>query len=429
MAERDPAGLGGTCLRRGCIPAKTWLESARRLGQARQLKEFGILGSDPAALMPSLDAIVARKERMISRGGKGLDLLIRKHGVTVLQGSARLLGQGRVALAGEILEAGKIILATGSQPRLLPGLKPDGKRILTSDHLFDLRELPSHLVILGAGAIGVESASIFARLGSRVTLVEALDRILPMEDADIGRELARLLVRRHPMDIRVNTRLNRLEVQDGQVLCRVEGAKAGEIQASHLLVAVGRAPAIEGLGLEKTRAQVKRGFIQVGSSLETEEPGLHAIGDLVGTPMLAHVASAEGILAVSGGRPIDYERIPSCTYGDPETGCVGLSEAQARERGSQVLTGRATLLPLLKAHIAGEPYGFAKVVADATSRCILGVHVLGPQATELVALGGALLGKSLEEALQQVYPHPSLCEVLPEALRDCATPAGPPEYC
>ena len=417
LVERDPAGMGGTCLRRGCIPAKTWLESARRLEQARDLKEFGILGSEPKALQPDLEAIVARKDRMVLRGAKGIEFLMKQHGVVVLQGSARLLGQGRVALGEDALGAERIILATGSRPKLLPGLKPDGQRILTSDQLLDLRELPSHLVILGAGAIGVEFASIFARLGSRVTLMEALGSILPAEDADIGRELAKLLARRHPMDIRVGTRMLHAELRDGQVICQLEGAKPGELQASHLLVAVGRTPATEDLGLENTRVRLERGFIRTSPCMETDEPGLCAIGDLVATPMLAHVASAEGILAVSQGAPLDYDRVPSCTYGDPETGCVGPSEAQAREPGLGVLTGSATFLPILKAHIAGEPYGFVKVVADAGDRRILGVHILGPQATELVAIGGALLGKTLEEALNQIYPHPSLCETLPEALR------------
>lgn len=417
LVERDPAGLGGTCLRRGCIPAKTWLESARRLEQARNLGEFGILGSDPTTLAPDLEAIVTRKERMVLRGAKGLDFLLKKQGVTVLRGSARLLGQGRVALDGDTLAAERIILATGSRPKLLPGLEPDGQRILTSDQLLDLRELPNHLVILGAGAIGVEFASAFARLGSRVTLLEAQDRLLPVEDAEIGQELAKLLARRHPMDIRVGTRLLQAELRGEQVICRLGGAKPGELQASHLLVAVGRTPATDGLGLENTRVRLERGFIQTSPTMETDEPGLFAIGDLVDTPMLAHVASAEGALAASQDAPLDYDRIPSCTYGDPETGCIGLSESQARERGHEVLTGRATFLPLLKAHIAGEPYGFVKVVADAANHRLLGIHILGPQATELVAISGALLGHSLEEALRQIYPHPSLCEALPEALR------------
>nr|WP_320132954.1 FAD-dependent oxidoreductase [uncultured Holophaga sp.] len=425
LAERDPRGLGGTCLQRGCIPTKTWLESARRLEQARELKAFGLVAE--GSVRPDLEAIVARKEHLVDRGVKGIALLLRQAGVPLLEGQARLEGQGRVRLGAELLSPRRTILATGSQPRCLPGLEPDGQRILQSDQLLDLKTLPEHLAILGGGAIGVEFASIFARLGSRVTLVEALDRLLPQEDAAIGQELAKLLVRRHRMDIRTATRMIHCQIEGDRLLCTLEGAKGGELEASRLLVAVGRVPASGDLGLEHTAARLLRGFVEVGPLMETHEPGLYAIGDLVNTPMLAHVATAEGILAAEAAAaslgqgtrplPLDYDRIPRCAYADPETGCVGLSEEAARTRGHRVLSGSAPFLPILKAHIAGEPYGFAKVVADGDSGLILGVHLLGPQATELVATGAALLGRPLEEARRQIYPHPSLCEVLPEALR------------
>jgi len=429
LVERDPLGLGGTCLWRGCIPAKTWLESARRLEQAYSLKDFGILGLEPGVLRADPGAILARKNRLLQRSSKGIEFLMKKNQVTVLRGSAQLLGQGQVAVEEDVHRAQRIILATGSLPKALPGLEPDGRRILNSDHLLEIQEIPAHLVILGAGAIGVEFASAFARLGSKITLVEALDRILPLEDAAIGQELAKLLARRHRMDIRVGIRIVRAEPQADGILCHLEGAKAGPLQASHLLVAVGRTPASMGLGLENTGARAERGFVAVNPFMETDEPGLYAIGDLVNTPMLAHVASDEGILAAehaaqSLGReahphPLAYDRIPSCTYGDPETGCIGLSEASALERGHRVLAGTFPFMPLAKAHIAGEPHGFVKIVADAGDHRLLGLHILGPQATELVAIGGALLAAqaTLEAALEMVYPHPSLCEALPEAMR------------
>jgi len=433
IVERDPAGLGGTCLRRGCIPAKTWLESAHRFEQMGDLAEYGIQGVDVSQLRADLGAIVKRKNRVVLKNGKGIEYLMKKNQVTVLRGSGKLLGQGRVEVAGEagseVHTAKKIVLATGSVPRELPGLETDGVRVLNSDHLLDLQELPSHLVILGAGAIGVEFASVFARLGSKVTLVELADRILPIEDAEVGIELAKILAKRHKMDIRVKTKISAIERQEGKVICHLEGDKSGIVEASHLLVAVGRGPVTAGVGLENTKAVQDRGFVNVDGFLQTGEPDLYAIGDIVRTPMLAHVASDEGVVAVEHAaqalgkdvhpHPIRYDRTPSCTYCDPEVGCVGLTEAQAREQGHDVQVGSFPFAPLAKANIIGEPHGFIKIVADKKYGEILGIHILGPKATELIASSLVLLGAeyTVEELIHTMYPHPTLNEAFPEAAR------------
>ncbi len=429
IVEKDPGGLGGTCLRRGCIPAKNWLESAHRYEQMHSLAEYGIAGVDVSQLKADLKAIVAKKNKLVFKNGKGIEFLMKKNKITVLKGAGKLLGGGQVEVEGEVHDARKIILATGSVPKELPGLETDGVRVLNSDHILDLQEVPQHLVILGAGAIGVEFASVFARLGSKVTLVELMDRIVPIEDASVGEELAKLLTKLHKIDIRVKTRITAIERQADRVVCHLEGEKGGTVEGSHLLVAVGRGPVTTGVGLEATAAKVDRGFVEVDEFMRSAEAGLYAIGDIVKTPWLAHVASDEGIVAAEHAgqelgkevhpHPVNYDRVPSCTYCDPEVGCVGLTEAKAREQGHEVITGSFPFMPLAKANILGEPYGFIKIVADKQYGEILGIHILGPKATELIASSVALLGGeyTVEELIHTMYPHPTLNEAFPEAAR------------
>lgn len=432
IIEKEPGGLGGTCLRRGCIPAKTWLESAHRFEMMHSLKEYGITGVDTSAMMADMNIIVARKNKIILKNGKGIEFLMKKNKVTVLKGFGKLLGGGKVEVAGEateVHEAKKIILATGSTVRELPGLETDGVRVLNSDHMMDMKEVPSHLVILGAGAIGVEFASVFSRLGSKVTLVELMDRILPIEDEAVGLDLAKLLGKLHKIDVRVKTKIASLERLEDKVICRLEGEKPGDIEASHVLIAVGRAPFTLGAGLEATKAKVERGFVDVDEFMRTGEPGLFAIGDIVKTPMLAHVAGDEAIVAAEMAakelgvdvhpHAIDYERVPSCTYCDPEVGCIGMTEQKAKEKGIDVAVGSFPFMPLAKANIVGEPHGFIKVVSDKANGRILGIHILGPKATELIASSVALLGGkfTVDELIHTMYPHPTLNEGFPEAAR------------
>ena len=428
VVEKDPQ-LGGTCLHRGCIPAKTWLESAHRFEQMQVAADYGIDGVDEKALRPNLETIVKRKNRIVLKNAKGIEFLMKKNKVTVLKGFGRLLGGGRVEVEGETHEAKRIILATGSAPKDIPGLEADGVRVITSDHILNLTELPSHLVILGAGAIGVEFASVFARLGSKVTLVEFMDTVLPLEDEDIGKELAKILRKSHKIDVRTKTKITHIERGEHGVTCHLEGEGAGEVVGSHLLVAVGRAPRIEGIGLEATKAQVDRGCVLIDRFMQTAEPGLYAIGDVVRTPWLAHVASDEGIVAAEHAaqslgqdvhpHPVRYDRFPACTYCDPEVGSVGLSEKAARAKGHDVQVGSFPFAPLAKANIVGEPHGFIKIVADKAYGEILGIHILGPKATELVASSVALIGGeyTVEELIHTMYPHPTLNEAFPEAAR------------
>ena len=428
LVEKDPL-LGGTCLHRGCIPAKTWLESAHRLEQMQEASDYGIDGSDPKALVPNLETIVKRKGRIVFKNAKGIEFLMKKNKVTVLKGFGRLQGSGRVAVEGEVHEAKRIILATGSGPKDIPGLETDGVTVLNSDHILDLKTLPSHLVILGAGAIGVEFASVFSRLGSKVTLVEFMDTILPLEDEDIGLELAKILRKSYKIDVRTKTKITSIERREDGVLCYLDGETGGEILGSHLLVAVGRAPRLEGVGLEATKAQVDRGCVVIDRFMQTGEPGLYAIGDIVRTPWLAHVASDEGIVAAEHAaqslgvdvhpHPVRYDRFPACTYCDPEVGTVGLSEKAARAKGHDVQVGTFPFAPMAKANIIGEPHGFIKIVADKQYGEILGIHILGPKATELVASSVALMGGeyTVDELINTMYPHPTLNEVFPEAAR------------
>jgi dihydrolipoamide dehydrogenase len=467
IVEKDPVGMGGTCLRRGCIPAKTWLETAHRYEHMASLKEYGITGVDVSQMKADLATIVARKNKIVLKNGKGIEFLMKKNKVTVLKGTGKLLGGGNVEVVGEtteIHEAKKIILATGSVPKELPGLETDGKRVLNSDHLLDMTELPSHLVILGAGAIGVEFASVFARLGSKVTLVEMMPTLLPIEDADIGVELAKILTKVHKIDCRVKTKIASIERHENKVVCHIESEMAEALQGiqparlgseavpgspqnvlgvlgqspatssnalecSHLLVAVGRGPVTQSVGLEHTQAIVEGGFVKADPFMCTSEPNLYAIGDIVRTPMLAHVASDEGIIAAEHAaqslgkdvhpHPINYDRVPSCTYCDPEVGCVGLTESKAKERGYEVQTGVFPFMPMAKANIVGEPHGFIKIVADKKYGEILGIHIIGPKATELVASSLALLAgeMTVDQLIHTMYPHPTLCEVFPEAAR------------
>ena len=391
--------------------------------------DFGIDGLDPKALKPNLETIVKRKGRIVFKNAKGIEFLMKKNKVTVLKGLGRLMGGGKVEVDGEVHEAKRIILATGSAPKDIPGMETDGQQVLNSDHILNLTELPAHLVILGAGAIGVEFASVFSRLGSKVTLVEFMDIILPLEDEDIGLELAKIFRKTYKIDVRTRTKITRIEKRTDGVVCHLEGETPGEVVGSHLLVAVGRAPQVDGIGLEKTKAQVDRGCVVIDKFMQTGEPGLYAIGDIVRTPWLAHVASDEGIVAAEHAaqslgkdvhpHPVRYDRFPACTYCDPEVGTIGLSEKAAKAKGHDVQIGTFPFAPLAKANIVGEPHGFIKIVADKQYGEILGIHILGPKATELVASSVALMGGeyTVDELIHTMYPHPTLNEVFPEAAR------------
>ena len=432
IIEQDPSGLGGTCLRRGCVPTKTWLETSHRFGHMSSLAEFGIAGVEISQMRADLAAIVKRKDKIVLKNGKGIEFLMKKNKVSIIKGKGKLLGSGKVEVSNGnetvIYEAKKIVLATGSVPRGIQGLETDGIRVLNSDHMLDIKELPSHLVILGAGAIGVEFASVFARLGSKVTLVELMGTVLPIEDVAIGDELSKMLTKLNKIDVRVKTKITSIARFEDHVVCNLEGEKPGIIECSHVLIAVGREPIIMNIGLQEAGVEIERHSVVVDEFMRSSDPNIYAIGDITKTPMLAHVASEEGIVAAEHAakelgkeakpHPVDYSRIPSCTYCEPEVGCIGLTEAKAREQ-YDVIVGKFPFMPLAKANIIGEPHGFVKIVADKNSDRILGIHIIGPKATELISSSVALLGGNytVGQLINTMYPHPTLNEIFPEAGR------------
>jgi dihydrolipoamide dehydrogenase len=428
IVEKDP-DLGGTCLLRGCIPTKALLQSASLYQSLRHAGDFGLRAGEVQADFP---AIQKRKAAIVERLAKGVAFLMKKNRIQVFEGTGRIEGPGRVSVTspsgkGQVLEAKNILLAAGSAAKGLPGIEPDGKRILTSDHALELGTVPRSLVILGAGAVGAEFASIFSAFGAKVTLVELLPRAVPLEDEEVSRELERCFKKRG-IEIHTGANVKKAAVtREGvEVTFATSGPDRTEmLTAEVLLLGVGRRPRSDSLGLEKTRAVVEKGYVKTDDTHRTAEPGVWAIGDLVGRAPLAHVASHEAVAAVEAmagmkPNPINYDQIPWCTYCDPEVARVGLTEKQARERGFSVKTGKFPFTALGRALILGENEGFVKVVADEKYGEVLGVHIIGPRATELIAEGTALLRleSTLEEILATIHAHPTLSEALGEAALD-----------
>lgn len=422
IVERDRR-LGGTCLQRGCIPTKSLLHSAEVFEQVGRAGEFGVTVEGRSL---DFEKVMKRKERVVAKLSAGVAGLMKKNGIAVFKGHGRLAGRGAVVVEGEAgpqtLEARHVILATGSQAKGLAHVQPDGRRILTSDHLLEAPAVPRSLVVLGAGAVGMEFASIFRSFGAQVTLVELLPHLLPLEDEDVSREMARLF-RRRKIDFLLESRVEKVEPTEAGVRVQVvtpEGPR--ELEAEVLLVAVGRAPVVEGLGLEEAGVRLERGFVPVDAQMRTNVEGIWAIGDLVPTPALAHVASHEGMVAadaIAGKNPlpINYDRSPSATYTWPEVAAVGLTEKKARERGHDVKVGTFPFAAVGKASVLGETDGFVKIVADKRYDEVLGVHIVGPRATELIAEACAALHleTTVEELAQTIHAHPTLAEAIGEA--------------
>ncbi len=423
VIEKDPF-LGGTCLHRGCIPTKALLHTADLLEEARGGAEFGVTCAEP-----KLDLVKAHqhKQKVVRKNAKGIESLLRKNRVEVVHGRGRLDGTRRVVVEGDsgerVLDTRHVLIATGSAVRALPFLPFDGKRVLSSDHILELASVPARLAILGAGAVGVEFASMFAAFGSKVTLIEMLPRVLPLEDEEISAALEKSLARRG-IEILTGTSAAGARVAEGGVVLELSSRS---LEADVVLVAVGRRPVTEELGLEAAGVELERGFVRVDRFMRTAAPEIYAIGDVVPTPQLAHLASAEGILAVEhiaglDPRPIDYDQVPSCTYCDPEVASVGLTEANARERGHDVVAGKFPFIASGKAAILGRGDGFVKVVRETKHDQLLGVHVIGPRATELIAEAGiALRLEATDEDLERtIHPHPTLSEAMMEAARVAA---------
>jgi dihydrolipoamide dehydrogenase len=436
VALVDEDKIGGTCLHRGCIPTKALLESAAFTERIRHAKDFGIGGVGDVTV--DYAQMAKRRDAVVTRMWKGLKTLIDKNKVTWVPGRGRLDGPTRVRVSqpgedgtpgtgGErLLEATDIILATGSRVKSLPGLVPDGEGIVTSDELLRAETLPASVIVVGAGAVGVEFASMFHDLGTRVTVLEYLPAIVPAEDRDVSQALERSFTRR---GIRVMTRARfdpaSVTVDKDGVCVTVgpEGGSTEELRAEQMLVATGRAANVEEIGLETTRAEVERGFVKVDGFGRTREPHLYAIGDLSGGLLLAHTAGHEGIIAahtIAGDpdvHPMDHIKQPRATYCRPEIASIGLTEQQCEERGLPVKVGKVPFQAIAKAIIGGEYEGFAKVIAHAETGDTLGVHVIGPHATDLIA--ETSLGLTLEAAAWEIgaatHPHPTLSEIIGEA--------------
>lgn len=418
---------GGVCLNWGCIPTKALLRNAEVLRLFHRAAEFGVTFDNLRADY----AVAHRRSRQVAdRMAKGVEFLFRKNKITLVPGRGELIAPGAVRVrapqgGARTLEAPAVVLATGAVPKSLPGVPIDGERVISSDQALRLERLPASVIVIGAGAVGVEFADVFAAYGVRVTLVEALPRLLPLEDEEVSRLLARSLAKRG-LDLRVGAKVQAVAPGgDGVTVELEQEGQAVRLTAERVLMAVGRGANTTGLGLEALAVALERGFVKVTPRLETSVPGLYAIGDVAGPPLLAHKASAEGILvaeAIAGRAPrgVDYRAIPSCTYCHPQVASLGLTEAQARADGRSVRVGKYPFQANGKAQALAEADGLVKIVAAGDTGEILGVHILGAEATELIAEFG--LGKTLEATVEEVahtiHAHPTMAEAVMEAALD-----------
>jgi len=425
LIEKDNK-LGGTCLHVGCIPTKALLFNAEVYDHVKDGRELGL--ENTAGVSVNWETIQKRKQGIVDKHAKGLQFLMRKNKVTVIEGFGRLTGPAKdgvhtVELDNKgqktTLQAKNVILSTGSVARLLPGISVDDQ-ILTNIEVLSLKNIPKSLIVIGSGAVGVEFASIYKSFGSDVTILEMLPRYVPVEDEEISKELMRVY-RKRGINGFVNAKVERLDESKGGVTVTftIDG-KEQKLEAEKVLVAIGRAPLTEGIGLEKTKIQVERGFVKVDKFMRTDEPGIYAIGDITaGYPQLAHSGAMEGIVAVThiAGKPvkpINVNRIPNATYCHPEIGSVGLSEAKAKEAGYDVKVGKFPFTANSRASIVGQHEGFVKIVSDAKYGEILGVHIIGPTATELIAESVVALQMecTAEELANIIHAHPTLSEAM-----------------
>ncbi|WP_209123538.1 dihydrolipoyl dehydrogenase [Alkalihalobacillus sp. BA299] len=431
VVEKDK--LGGTCLHRGCIPSKALLRSAEVFHTVSKSPEFGVEASN---LSINFLKMQERKQRIVDQLHKGVQYLMKKGEITIFHGDGRILGPsifspqtGAVAVSykdkeAEILVPKNLLVATGSKPSTLPRLEVDGEFVLTSDEALELEHLPKSVLIVGGGVIGIEWASLLNDLGVEVKIVEFADRILPLEDVEVSKEMTRLLKKRK-VKIQTNARVlpDTLSKEGG--LVTIDAEKNGELvsfKTEKILVSVGRKANVENIGIENTEVVVEQGVIQVNECFQTAESHIYAIGDVIGGLQLAHVASHEGILAVehmAGLNPhrMNYDQVPKITYSRPEVASLGLTEDQAKEQGISIKTGVFPFKAIGKALIYGEDDGFAKLVIDEKTNDLLGVHMIGPHVSDLIAEGA--LAKVLDatpwEISKAIHPHPSLAEVLGEA--------------
>ena len=423
--EKD-ARLGGTCGLRGCIPTKALLNAAHLYQKAGHFEDFGLkvkeLGYD-------WTGVQKYKSDVVSKNSAGVTYLMKKNKATVYNGFGKIVGKGKVEVTladgkKETIESKNIIIATGSVVRPIPGFETDGKQVVNSDHILELPSVPKSMVVMGSGAVGVEFASVYARFGCDTTVIELLDRIVPIEDADVSKELARAF-KKQGIKTEVGIKLDKMEKSKKGVKVSGKNAKGDAVsfEAEVLLVAVGRMPYIENLGLENTKVVVNpRGTLKVNEYCETDEPNVYAIGDVIDTAWLAHLASKEGIMVVEkiAGKkvePIKQNLVPNCTYCDPEVASVGLTEAKAKELGYDVKVGKFPMSASGKARILGETDGFVKIVSEKKYDEVLGVHIIGAHATELLAEAcvAMALETTADELGRVIHAHPTVSETVMEA--------------
>jgi dihydrolipoamide dehydrogenase len=414
---------GGVCLNWGCIPTKALLRNAEIVGLFQRAEEFGVTVGKWTA---DYAQAVQRSRRVADRMAKGVEFLFRKNKITLVPGTGTLKARNVVEVKGkdgvQTLEAKAIILATGSEPRSLPGVTIDEKQVISSNGAVRIETVPASLIVIGAGAVGMEFADVYGAYGVPVTVLEALPRVLPIEDEEVSALLARVFSRRG-MTIRTGVRVQKVSPGKTGLAVEIEAeGKAERLEAEQVLMAVGRASRTKGLGLEALGVASERGLVTVGPTMETSVKGIFAVGDMTGRQMLAHKAMAEGVVAAEAiagrsPRPVDYDNVPSCTYCRPQVASIGLSEAKARTNGREIAVGRFPFTANGKAVALGETEGFLKVVADKRTGEILGVHIVGSEATEMIHefAVGRTLEATLEEIIHTIHAHPTLSEAALEA--------------
>ena len=425
VVERE--NLGGICLNWGCIPTKALLRSAEVLRNAKHAAEYGLVIQNPSF---DLDKVVQRSRRVAGQLNGGVKHLLKKNKVAVIEGEAKLLGKGQVAVTKNGAAVGtfgakNIIIATGARARTLPGLEDDGNLVWTYRKAMTPNTTPKSLLVIGSGAIGIEFASFYNELGAKVTVVEVMDRILPVEDEEIS-AFARKQFEKQGMRIITGAKAGNLRKGADSVTVAVEAnGKTEDITVDRVILAVGITPNTENLGLENTKVQTDRGHIKTNANCQTDEPGVYAIGDVTGAPWLAHKASHEGVIAaehIAGQHPhaLDVRNIPGCTYSHPQVASVGLTEKKAKEAGYEVRVGRFPFIGNGKAIALGEADGMVKTVFDAKTGELLGAHMVGAEVTELIQ--GYAVAKTMEtteqELMQTVFPHPTLSEMMHESVLD-----------
>jgi len=424
VVEKDPF-LGGTCLHVGCIPTKVLLHHAEVYDH---LKNAAELGFEVSGLKINWANVLARKDKIVKKHSKGIEFLFKKNKVEWVQGWGRYEGPGKVSVEKDgkrtQIEASNVLVVSGSEAKSLPGVEPDHKTILTNRSILQLPEIPKSLIVVGAGAVGVEFASIYNSFGTQVTLLEMLPRVVPLEDEEISAELDKTF-RKKNIQIFTSSTVESVKKDSKGVTVtfKDKDGKTQTLPAEKLLLAVGRKPMTENCGLEKSKAKLERGFVRVDPYMETAEKGLYAIGDIVaGLPQLAHAAMMEGIVAVTHiagkpAHPIVATRIPNATYCEPQIGSIGLTEKQARDAGIAVKVGKFPFVGNSKATILGNHNGFIKVVSEEKYGEVLGIHIIGPLATEILAEAAAVLNLegTIDDMMNMIHAHPTVWEAMGDA--------------